>query len=134
MTAQAEINRLIEIVKVHSPKAFINHNDELIVEPRNNIYFRLSDVTTEMELKCKVIAWLSRPSCKGVSNYWQKRILAIVNEFLGTSFTKDEMSEIYTYLGNDCRRELTIRFIESSYDMSLMKPRERSLQAHPAPL
>jgi hypothetical protein len=110
----------MKIVKKYSPKCFINSNFELIVEPRNNIYFRLEDVETELELKCKVIAWLSRPSCKGVSEYWQKRIRSIVNEFLYTNFTFDEMREIYTYLGNDCNRNKSIRFIESNYDLSIL--------------
>ncbi len=112
--------RLIKIVKTHSPNGFINHNFELIVEPKNNIYFRLEDIETEMELKCKVLAWLSRLSCKGVSNHWQSKIRAIINEFLGTDFSHDEMTEIYTYLGNDCNREKTIKFIESNYNLKIL--------------
>lgn len=112
---------IMKIVQKHSPNCFINHNFELIVEPKNNIYFRLEDVDTELELKCKVLAWLSRPSCKGISDHWQKRIRAIVNEFLGTSFTVEEMSEIYTRLGNDCNRKLSVKFIESNYDLALLK-------------
>lgn len=119
-----EIKVLVNIVKTYSPKAFINRNNELIVEPRNNIYFRLDNVTDEMELKCKVLAWLSRPSCKGVSNYWQKRILHIVNNFLETRFTKDQISHVYTYLGNDINRKLSIAFIESGYDLSVL-PKEK---------
>ncbi|MCC5439806.1 hypothetical protein AL714_16290 [Clostridium botulinum] len=110
----------MNIVQKHSPNCFINYNYELIVEPKNNIYFRLEDIETELELKCKVLAWLSRPSCKGISNYWQKRIRAIVNEFLGTEFTFDEMAEIYTYLGNDCNREKSIKFIKSNYDLDTL--------------
>jgi hypothetical protein len=112
--------KFMRIVQKHSPKCFINHNFELIVEPKHNIYFRLEDVENELELKCKVLAWLSRPSCKGVSEYWQKRIRAIVNEYLETEFTFEEMQEIYTYLGNDCNRERTIKFIESNYDLKVL--------------
>jgi hypothetical protein len=113
--------KFMKVVGKFSPNCFINSNFELIVEPKNNIYFRLEDVETELELKCKVLAWLSRPSCKGVSMYWQKRIKSIVNEFLGTDFTYEEMNEIYTYLGNDCNRNKSIKFIESNYDLSLLK-------------
>ena len=113
--------RFMQITGKHSPKSFLNTHFELIVEPKNNIYFRLEDVETELDLKCKVLAWLSRPSCKGVSDYWQKRIRAIVNEYLETDFTWDDMQEIYTYLGNDCNRTLTIKFIESNYDMSVLQ-------------
>ncbi len=114
------IKCFIGIAQKHSPKCFINHNYELIIEPKNNIYFMLEDIETELVLKCKVLAWLSRPSCKGVSNYWQKRIRAIVNEFLGTEFTFDEMEKVYTYLGNDCNREKSIKFIESNYDLNIL--------------
>ena len=112
--------KFMQVTRKHSPNCFLNSHFEMIVEPKNNIYFRLEDVDTELELKCKVLAWLSRPSCKGVSNYWQKRIRNIVNEFLETDFTLDEMQEIYTYLGNDCNRQKTIRFIESNYDFSVL--------------
>lgn len=112
--------KFMGIARKHSPKCFINSHFELIIEPNNNIYFRLEDIETELELKCKVLAWLSRPSCKGVSNYWQKRIRAMVNEYLQTDFTFEEMQEIYTYLGNDCNRPKTIRFIESGYDLNVL--------------
>jgi len=111
---------LFRAIRKHSPNAFINLNNELIVEPKNNIYFRLEDIKNDLDLKCKVIAWLSRPSCKGISEYWQKRIRAIVNEFLGTNFNEDEMSVIYTRLGNDCNRKLCMKFIESGYDLNLL--------------
>lgn len=115
------IENFMNIVCKYSPKCFISHRLELIVEPTNNIYFRLEDIETDQDLKCKVLAWLSRPSCKGVSNYWQKRIRSIINEYLGTEFTVNEMMEIYTYLGNDCNRNKTIDFIKSNYDLEVLK-------------
>lgn len=111
----------MSIVKKHSPKCFINSHFELIVEPKNNIYFRLEDVESELDLKLKVLAWLSRPSCKGVSDYWQKRIRAIVNEFLGTDFELRHMENIYTRLGNGCNGNLAIDFIESNYDLRVLE-------------
>jgi hypothetical protein len=111
----------MKIVEKHSPSCFINSNFELIVEPKNNIYFMLKDVETELDLKRKVLSWLSRSSCKGVSEYWQKRIRAIINEYLETAFTVEDMDEIYTYLGNDCNRPKCLKFIESGYDMEVLK-------------
>lgn len=113
----SEIQKFMKVAVNYSPSCFINHNFEMIVEPKNNIYFRLEDVDSELTLKCQVLAWLSRPSCKGVSEHWQKRIRAIINEYLGTEFTVDDMHEIYTYLGNDCNRKKTLRFIKSGYNM-----------------
>ena len=112
--------KFVAIARKYSPSCFINTSFELIIEPKNNIYFRLEDIETELDFKCKVIAWLSRPSCKGVSKAWQKKFRAIVNEYLETDFSEDDMHEIYTYLGNDCNRQKTIKFIESDYDFSVL--------------
>lgn len=51
-------------------KSFINHNNEIILEPRNNVYFRLDEVETELDFKCKMFAWVSRPIAKGLNKYW----------------------------------------------------------------
>lgn len=118
---EKEVERLVEITKKYSPKCFVNSSNELILVPSKNIYFRLEDVYGEMDLKCKVIAWLSRPSHKGVSYYWQKRVLSILNEFLGTQFTKEDIDIVYTRLGNNVNRTLCIKFITSNYDLSILK-------------
>jgi hypothetical protein len=117
----SDIKKLIERTKNLFPKSFINDRNEFILDPKNNIYFTLEDVQSELDFKCKLIAWLSRPSCKGVSEYWQRNTLKNFNEFLGTNFTKEEMSQIYTFLGNDVNRSLCVKFIESNYDLSLLK-------------
>lgn len=103
------------------PNSFINHHYEIILEPRNNVYFRLEDVETELDFKCKMFAWVSRPIAKGLNKYWSSKVLKSFNALLGTHFTKDEMYKIYDRLGNDVNRKLTIRFIESNYDLSLLK-------------
>jgi hypothetical protein len=120
LIVEKEIERLITITEKYSPKCFINQSNELILVPTQNVYFQLEDVNDEMDLKCKVISWLSRPSCKGLSNYWQKRVRNIFNEFLGTDFSKDEVYNIYGYLGNDVNRTLCKKFIESNYDLSVI--------------
>ncbi|GIN71273.1 hypothetical protein J14TS2_17480 [Bacillus sp. J14TS2] len=103
------------------PKSFINHNNEIILEPRNNVYFRLEDVNSELDFKCKILAWISRPIAKSLNKYWSPRVLQGLNELLHTNFTKDEMLKIYDRLGNDVNRQLTISFIESNFDLSLLE-------------
>lgn len=103
------------------PNAFINRSNELILEPRNNVYFRLEDVKTELDFKCKMFAWVSRPIAKGLNKYWWPKVLRNFNELLDTDFTRDDMYAIYDLLGNDVNRQLTIRFIESNYDLSLLR-------------
>ncbi|CAN7413454.1 hypothetical protein LJR015_004048 [Peribacillus frigoritolerans] len=113
-------NMIIHSLKVF-PKSFINRSNEIILEPKNNIYFRLEDVKTELDFKCKMFAWVSRPISKSLNKYWSPRVLKSFNEFMGTHFTKQEMLKIYDRLGNDVNRKLTIRFIESNYDLSLLE-------------
>lgn len=117
---EIELLKLIGHIKNHSPKCFINQNNELIVVPSWNIYFGLYNVETPLDLKRKVVEWLSRPACKGVSNYWQKRVRAIFNDYLGTDFDRDEMERVYAYLGNAIKPKQTIKFIESGFDLEIL--------------
>lgn len=102
------------------PKAFINNHFEFIAYPRQNSYFLTTDIKTEQDLEAKVLEWLSRDACK--SGSWQSKLYHLngINTFLGTSFTKEQMMEIYTYLGNRCNHEKTLRFIDSGYDMTVL--------------
>ena len=99
---------------------FVNYRMEIIIHPKRNSYFNLSDVSTELELKAKILEWLSREACKSLYRQSQKYHLEGINKFLGTNFTQEEMERIYSELGNNCNREKTILFIESGYDLGLL--------------
>lgn len=125
-----ELNNLNEEIALKSmicnalhlfPKSFINKSNEIILEPRNNVYFRLEGIETTLDFKCKMFAWLSRPIAKSLNKYWSPQVLNSFNSLLGTNFTKEQMYKIYDRLGNDVNRELTIRFIESNYDLTLLE-------------
>jgi hypothetical protein len=103
------------------PSSFINSSDELILEPKNNIYFRLDNVKNELELKCKFIEYTSRASCKGLSLKQQKLFRDNFNKYFNTDFDVNEMTEIYTYLGGGVNRGKCIKFIESGFDLSILK-------------
>lgn len=102
------------------PKFFINATYEIIIYPARNSYFLMADVVTETDLKSKILEWLSREASKGPS-VSQKYHLNGINTFLGTNFTHEEMELIYTYLGNRCNHEKTVKFIESGYDLSILR-------------
>lgn len=106
------------------PKSFINQDDELILEPKNNVYFRLEGLKTETDFICKLMAWTSRPIAKGLTPSWSKKVLARVNELLGTNFSKEDMQVIYTHLGGDVNPALSVKFIESGYDLSVLQFRK----------
>ena len=48
------------------------------------------------------------------SNYSTKKVY----------FTEDDMNLIYTYLGNDCNRKLCEDFINSGFDMNILREKE----------
>ena len=108
--------------------SFINNNAELIINAKTNTYFLLSKIETELDLKCKILEWLSRPAYKTEYCSSEKHNRAMqdwhlkgLNEYLKTDFSREQMEKIYTYLGNGVNRELCIKFIESGYDMSLLR-------------
>lgn len=103
------------------PKSFINHNNEIILNPKWNTYFILEGVDSELLFKCKMFEWLSRPIHKGLPTKAAHKMLDNFNYLLGTRFTRDDMELIYAELGNSTNHELTIEFVKSEYDMSLLK-------------
>ena len=115
------------------PNSFVNHNDEFIAHKRANEYFRLEDCETELDVKCKVLEWLSRGAYKtepfhyvAENNRFHAFMLKGINKFLGTNFSEDDIELIYTYLGNRCNHEKTVKFIESGYDMQLLFERSEN--------
>lgn len=110
---------------VHAfPLLFVNRQNEIIIHPKRNTYFRLDGVETERDLKAKILEWLSREAAKSVSRQSQAYHLNGINRFLGTDFTHEEMYEIYTFLGNSVHHEKTLRFIDSGYDLSVLTEKE----------
>ena len=114
------------------PRSFIiatgEGEAEFIAHREANTYFRLIDCFTEFDVKCKVLEWFSRAAHKTApfnsdrkNKEFNKFILDGINRYLDTNFTEDDMDIIYTYLGNRCNHERTVRFIESGYDMSVLE-------------
>lgn len=110
------------------PKSFINERNEFIAHAKSNQSFSFNNCEYPEDIDCKVLEWLSRGACKGqpYSQEWRNRkyrkfMLDGINNYMDTSFTEDEMMEIYTYLGNACNHKKTVRFIESGYDIEVLK-------------
>lgn len=114
------------------PRSFINYRGEFIAHEKSNTYFNLDSCENEQEVKCKVVEWLSRAAHKTApfrstksNNELHRFVLDGVNAFLETAFTFDDMDLIYTYLGNAVNHGLTIKFVESGYDMEVLREYER---------
>lgn len=113
------------------PSSFINDHEEFIAYPRTNLYFILGNCENLLDVKCKVLEWFSRDCFKSMpfrSNWrneeYHKLILERVNEFLGTDFTEEDMEIIYQHLGNAIKHKLTIKFVESDYDLTVLKEKQ----------
>ena len=110
------------------PNSFINCSLEFIAHKEANEYFILRDCETEFDVKCKVLEQLSRgahKTCPFNSNLKNERfhnfMLNGINAFLGTDFNEEDIALIYDRLGNKVNHTLTIEFVNSGYDMSVLK-------------
>lgn len=122
-TLEMEKNKISQVFT----KCFINNNNELILDPKYNIYFRLEDVKTTLDFKCKVIEWCARHASKGLPKKAQENIAIKLSRYLGYYPIEQEEKElVYTYLGNGVNRKLCEAFVNSNYDVSVIKEYERS--------
>ncbi len=107
--------------------SYINHNNEIILIPKFNVYTLLDDVETDEDFKVKLVEWFSRDCCcalrysqrKRLEDYWQKNTDAF-NLLCETNFTISDMYEIYTYLGNGIKHSLAQEFVKSGFDLSII--------------
>ena len=103
------------------PQSFVNMQNELVFSLRTDSGFSLKDVTDETQLKAKILEWLTRTAIKAVSPKERKLHFEGSNKLLGTNFTLEEMTDIYTYLGNGINHDLCVKFVESGYDMTMIQ-------------
>ena len=107
--------------------SFINEMGEFIAHKRTNTYFILHNCDSTFDVQCKVLEWISRCACKcGCyktechNKKTREFMLNGINEYLSTEFTHDEITTIYTLLGNSIKHDLTIKFVASGYDMNIL--------------
>lgn len=113
------------------PGSFINERGEFIAHKRANEYFNLASCEDETDIKSKVLEYLSRAASKGqpfgnnkANAAFRQFMLDGINKYLGTSFSEDDIDDVYTYLGNRCNHARTLKFIASGYRVDLLPFRE----------
>ena len=104
------------------PKMYINSQLEVIIYPKDNIYFMIENCENEEDIKAKVLEFVSRSASKDENRYTKKYCKDGINMFLNTNFSNRDLWRIYTELGNRVNHELTLKFIRTNYDMSLLSP------------
>lgn len=119
--------QIVQRLMAAFPNSFINGNGEFIAHGESNQYFILRSCETELDVKCKVLEWLSRAAYKTApfgarkNREFHKFMLDGINAFLETNFTPDDMEQIYTYLGNAVNHAMTVQFVESGCDMTVLQ-------------
>lgn len=110
------------------PNSFINQHFEFIAHRYSNTFILLVGCESELDVKCKVLEWLSRAAYKSQpyqttksNKKFHRFMLDGINQFLHTQFTEDDMGVIYQNLGNGVRHDLTVEFVESDYDMNRLE-------------
>ena len=110
------------------PNSYVYTSLEFIAYPSANQYFRLEDCENEFDVKCKILEWLSRgayKTCPFNTNLKNERfhnfMLNCINDFLGTDFTHEDITIIYQRLGNRVNHSLTEIFVNSNYNMNVLK-------------
>lgn len=111
------------------PNSFVNQQGEFIAHKFANAYFNLDTCNSLLEVRCKILEYLSRAACKSQpytqaarNNQLHNFMREGINRALGTDFTKDDMRLIYQRLGNGVNRPLAEEFVNSGYDMKLLEP------------
>lgn len=108
--------------------SYINQCGECILKEKGNVYFTIRHCESRHDIILKLLEWCSRPMAKGEpyrqdkrNDEWRNELIKGINEYLGTSFNKEDMYWIYDTLGNEVNRELAERFVKSGYNMKLLK-------------
>lgn len=101
-------------------QSFINHNFELILIPKINLYFNLRDINTKRDLDKKMIHWITK-DCFDNNKYWNKYITERFNKYFEREFSKKELELIYARLGKEVNRELTEKFLDSGLNLEVLR-------------
>lgn len=130
MTADIQMMVNKVVMNPYGFKPFINGMNELIIDRPLNIYFNLTDIETIWDFKAKVLEFVSF-YCADNHNMGflkkSKNVEKLINYILDTNFTHEDFQYIYMYLGNRCNHQRTIAFINSNYDMNLLRDLENKI-------
>lgn len=120
------LNEILKLMKCF-PGSSINSDGYLLLNKQRS-GFSVADIESEEDLKCKLLESVSRDACKTMVyqqhirnvRFWN-RTRKSINQYLQTNFSDDDMLDIYQHLGNGIRHKLTKEFVQSKYDLKLIK-------------
>ena len=112
-----EIKKLMDIWG----QSFINNNFELILERRRNIYIIIDMYDNIRDIKYNMLCWKSRPCIKGDDDKYLDSFREKFNKYFEKNWTFEEIELIYQRLGNEVNSKLCYEFIDSGYDMEVLR-------------
>lgn len=119
-----EVQERIEKVKDIFPESYIYKEEELILEPKMNVYINLLNVDTKEFFDYKILSYCSfytathhfNPIIK-VHKFFHNRL----NRYFRRDFTLEDLQTIYQIIGTGCNKDLGLQFIKNDFDMELLK-------------
>mgnify|MGYP003372777374 CR=1 FL=1 len=124
------IDEVFNVMKCF-PGSYLNPFGDLILSEKGNVYFIAKGCKTKRDIVCKLLERCSRAIAKGEpyrsekrNIEWRETLLVGYNKYLQTNFTLEDMYWIYDRLGNAVNHELTLKFINSGFDLSLLLRKE----------
>lgn len=116
-----EVKNEVKELMMNLESSFINGEMELILIPKSNTYFLLEGIETKSEIIARLFMWASRDIAKHHHKTYREINRMNLNNYLGTKFSQEDMELIYRELGNGINKELTYQFIDSGFDMEVLK-------------
>ena len=125
-----EIFNLMNCFHIKSKCSYLNSFGECILSDVGNVWFNAKKCKTKKDIICKLLECCSRPIAKGQpyrnekkNIEWRTELLNCLNDYLKTNFSLDDMYWIYDQLGNGVNHKLTLKFINSGFDLTLLRPK-----------
>lgn len=109
------VEKTIEFFNDYGVKTFVNDDNELILIPRVNAYFRLEDVNTKVDFLTKIIAYVCY---YGAGNHWNKRYSPMICQYISyicdTDFDEEDIDKIYCSISHSLK--LSREYVKSNFD------------------
>ena len=120
-------DEVFELMK-HFHNSRITPCGEVVFDNKNQMCFTVKGLETKEQIIFKLLEWGSKPVAKGCpysseksNREWRRSLLLGYNNYLKTNFTESDILIVYEKLGNAINHELTVKFIESNFDMEILK-------------
>lgn len=118
------ISEFVKTVMKSFSGSFINSDEELILVRESNLFIKRIDVD-DLAIKAALLEQCSRDACISEplecgNAAYQDRVRTNLNEIFGMDWNRKEMRLIYRRLGNSVDHQLTLDFIESNYDLTIL--------------